>query len=168
MRDLQSNFVEPIEMRQFSVAAKKMKSSVRAFTEISPAVNGPEDEGAAGLKSSMINILNTILGAGLLAMPHSFTPLGIVLASMVVLLFGSLSAFGLHLLAVCGQRVGRNASFRSISQITYPRAGVFFDAAVAIKCFGVAVSYLVIIGDLMPGVLKDFQIGVDVDLIQHR
>jgi amino acid permease len=30
--------------------------------------------------------------------------------------------------------------------------GVFFDIAIAVKCFGVAVSYLIIIGDLMPQV----------------
>ena len=38
--------------------------------------------------------------------------------------------------------------------MTYPNAAVLFDAAIAIKCFGVAVSYLIIIGDLMPGVIE--------------
>jgi amino acid permease len=36
-----------------------------------------------------------------------------------------------------------------------------FDAAIAIKCFGVGVSYLIIIGDLMPGVVRGF-VGDDV------
>ncbi|KAI9676102.1 MAG: hypothetical protein M1817_000846 [Caeruleum heppii] len=40
--------------------------------------------------------------------------------------------------------------------MTYPNAAVVFDAAIAIKCFGVGVSYLIIIGDLMPGVIKGF------------
>ena len=108
------------------------------------------NEGSAGIPSSMINILNTILGAGLLAMPHAVDTLGLLLAVFVILLSGSASAFGLYLLAVCGSLVGRSSSFQSVANITYPKAGLFFEIAVAIKCFGVAVSYLVIIGDLVP------------------
>lgn len=40
--------------------------------------------------------------------------------------------------------------------MTYPNAAVLFDAAIAVKCFGVGVSYLIIIGDLMPGVVRGF------------
>jgi len=45
--------------------------------------------------------------------------------------------------------------------MTYPNAAVVFDAAIAIKCFGVGVSYLIIIGDLMPGVVRGFNEGAD-------
>ncbi|KAG0645148.1 Vacuolar amino acid transporter 5 [Hyphodiscus hymeniophilus] len=41
------------------------------------------------------------------------------------------------------------------------RDPVIFDAAIAIKCFGVGVSYLIIIGDLMPGVVRGFNEGAD-------
>jgi len=34
--------------------------------------------------------------------------------------------------------------------ITFPQASIFFDLAISIKCFGVSVSYLIIVGDLMP------------------
>jgi len=40
--------------------------------------------------------------------------------------------------------------------MTYPGAAILFDAAIAVKCFGVGVSYLIIIGDLMPGVIRGF------------
>lgn len=66
---------------------------------------------------------------------------------------GSLSAFGLLLLSKCAAYAGREASFFNISKITYPSASIWFDFAIAIKCFGVSISYLVIIGDLMPKVL---------------
>ncbi len=45
--------------------------------------------------------------------------------------------------------MGRTSSFNAISKITFPNAAVFFDTAIAIKCFGVAVSYLIVIGSLM-------------------
>ena len=40
--------------------------------------------------------------------------------------------------------------------MTYPRATVLFDAAIAIKCAGVSTSYLIIIGGLMPRVILSF------------
>jgi amino acid permease len=39
-----------------------------------------------------------------------------------------------------------------------PALTLVIDAAVAIKCFGVATSYLIVIGDLMPDVMQ--QLGV--------
>ncbi|KAI3632969.1 hypothetical protein MIR68_009044 [Amoeboaphelidium protococcarum] len=126
--------------------------------EQSVPMDDDHGDGTAGIPSSMINILNTIMGAGLLAMPNAITTLGIGLAVIVIMLSGSAAAFGLYLLARCAALVGRSASFNSVSKITYPQAAVFFDIAVAIKCFGVGVSYLVIIGDLAPSVLHDFNV----------
>ncbi|KAG6367677.1 hypothetical protein INS49_001871 [Diaporthe citri] len=54
-----------------------------------------------------------------------------------------------------------SSSFFALSQLTYPNAAVIFDAAIAVKCFGVAVSYLIIIGDLMPGVVRGFNESAD-------
>ncbi|EIE75899.1 hypothetical protein RO3G_00603 [Rhizopus delemar RA 99-880] len=65
----------------------------------------------------------------------------------------SASGIGLYFLSRCAARTeGRQASFFAISKLTWPKVAVLFDLAIAIKCFGVAVSYLIIIGDLMPQV----------------
>ena len=45
-----------------------------------------------------------------------------------------------------------DVSYYSVCQRTYPAVTLLIDAAVAIKCYGVAVSYLIVIGDLMPEV----------------
>lgn len=73
---------------------------------------------------------------------------------MILILYaGCTSGLGLYFLARCADKVGgRNASFSSLSRLTWPKLGIFFDTAIAIKCFGVAISYLIIIGDLMPQV----------------
>lgn len=80
------------------------------------------------------------------------------------------SGLGLYLQARCAQYLDRgSASFFALSQITYPNASVIFDAAIAIKCFGVGVSYLIIIGDLMPGVVEGFLGGApEHDFLAHR
>lgn len=88
-----------------------------------------------------------------LAMSH----MGILLGTLVILWSGLTAAFGLYLQSRCARYLeGGTSSFFALSQITYPNAAVIFDAAIAIKCFGVGVSYLIIIGDLMPGVVLGF------------
>lgn len=112
--------------------------------------------------SSNINLLNTIVGAGTLAMPLAMSHMGVMLGVIIILWSGFTSAFGLYLQARCARYLDRgNSSFFALSQITYPNAAVVFDAAIAIKCFGVGVSYLIIIGDLMPGVMRGFDSRVD-------
>lgn len=120
----------------------------------------PKQAGTAGSASwisSVINLVNTIVGAGVLAMPHALSNMGIVLGTLVILWAGLTSGFGLYLQTRCARYLDRGgASFFALSQITYPNAAVIFDAAIAVKCFGVGVSYLIIIGDLMPGVVRGF------------
>ena len=90
-------------------------------------------------------------------MPLAISHMGIVLGVLVVLWSGITAGFGLYLQSRCAQYLERgSASFFALSQITYPNASVVFDAAIAIKCFGVGVSYLIIIGDLMPAVFQGF------------
>ncbi|BCS29463.1 putative amino acid transporter [Aspergillus puulaauensis] len=126
-------------------------------------VRGKQNPGAhhqASWISCVINLVNTIVGAGVLAMPLAISHMGIVLGVFVILWSGVTAGFGLYLQSRCAQYLDRgSASFFALSQITYPNAAVIFDAAIAIKCFGVGVSYLIIIGDLMPGVVQGFAGG---------
>ncbi|KAF7118476.1 hypothetical protein CNMCM5793_008002 [Aspergillus hiratsukae] len=114
-------------------------------------------QGDASWISCVINLVNTIIGAGVLAMPLAISRMGIVLGIFVILWSGMTAGLGLYLQARCAQYLDRgSSSFFALSQLTYPNAAVVFDAAIAIKCFGVGVSYLIIIGDLMPGVVQGF------------
>jgi len=97
--------------------------------------------------------------------------MGIVLGTIVIVWAGLTAGFGLYLQTRCARYLERGrSSFFALSQITYPKASVIFDAAIAIKCFGVGVSYLIIIGDLMPGVVRGLNstIGDDSFLIDRH
>ncbi|KAF7586725.1 hypothetical protein BBP40_008404 [Aspergillus hancockii] len=130
----------------------------------------PGFHGSATWISCVINLVNTIVGAGVLAMPLAMSHMGIVLGTIVILWSGTTAGFGLYLQSRCAQYLDRGtASFFALSQLTYPNAAVVFDAAIAIKCFGVGVSYLIIIGDLMPGVVQGFVGGSpDYDFLVDR
>lgn len=124
---------------------------------------GKKDAGFVGQASwisSVINLVNTILGAGLLAMPSALSKMGILLGIFIIAWAGLTAGFGLYLQSRCARYIDRGtASFAALSQITYPNLSIIFDAAIAIKCFGVGVGYLIIIGDLMPGVVQGFSPG---------
>lgn len=90
-------------------------------------------------------------------MPLALSRMGVFLGIFIILWAGVTAGFGLYLQTRCARYLERgSASFFALSQITYPNAAVIFDAAISIKCFGVGVSYLIIIGDLMPGVVEGF------------
>ena len=104
--------------------------------------------------SSIINLTNTILGSGMLALPSALAATGLVEGLCLILFCASASAFGLYLLSRVASQLGRKASFFNCASITYPSFAIFFDVAIAIKCFGVSISYLVIFGGLLPEIVN--------------
>ncbi|KJZ72536.1 hypothetical protein HIM_08060 [Hirsutella minnesotensis 3608] len=126
--------------------------------------------GQASTLSSIVNLLNTIVGAGTLAMPSVLSHMGIMLGVVMILWSGVTASFGLYLQSRCARYLDRgSSSFFALSQITYPGASVIFDLAIAVKCFGVGVSYMIIIGDLMPGVMLGFNRDVvDIPYLVDR
>ncbi|KAH6959106.1 transmembrane amino acid transporter protein-domain-containing protein [Fusarium avenaceum] len=148
-------------MTNYSTISDGNASNIRSAGDMSrPRRRGHKDGGHGGQAttiSSVVNLLNTIVGAGTLAMPSVMSHMGIMLGVVLILWSGLTAAFGLYLQSRCARYLDRGtSSFFALSQITYPNAAVIFDAAIAIKCFGVGVSYMIIIGDLMPGVVLGF------------
>jgi amino acid permease len=95
-------------------------------------------------------------------MPSVLSHMGIMLGVILIIWSGITAAFGLFLQSKCARYLDRGtSSFFALSQITYPGAAVIFDLAIAVKCFGVGVSYMIIIGDLMPGVVLGFNEHAD-------
>ena len=98
----------------------------------------PDGKRGAPLRSGVFVLANTILGAGMLGLPAAFAGCGMVMGSFLILLFASASVLGLHLLSEAADIVGRPATFHSVAEAALPGFGLLFDAAIAVKCFGVA------------------------------
>ncbi|CAG8574479.1 16031_t:CDS:2 [Acaulospora morrowiae] len=130
-----------------------------SFSDQAPLLEDVEEDsevqyGSASHFSCAINLSNTILGTGMLAMPAAIASTGLLLGSIMIFYAASASALGLYFLSLAAVSTkGRNSSFFAVSKLTYPKAALFFDIAIAIKCFGVGISYLIIIGDLMPQIV---------------
>lgn len=71
---------------------------------------------------------------------QALASVGIIPGMITCLFSGGVAAFGLYLLSLCAAKAPhRRASFFAVAELTFPRAAVFFDAAIAIKCFGVSI-----------------------------
>ncbi|KAH7927298.1 vacuolar amino acid transporter 5 [Leucogyrophana mollusca] len=117
-------------------------------------IKPPPREGPATIVSSVSNLANTIIGSGMLTFPLALASAGIIPGMITCVLSGAVGAFGLYLLSLCARYTPhRRSSFFAVSQLTFPKAAIFFDAAIATKCFGVSISYLIIIKSLMPNVV---------------
>lgn len=68
----------------------------------------------------------------------------------MLLTFGCSSTLALMLLCEAADFVGRPATFNAVAERAIPGSGILVDAAIALKCFGVATSYLIVIGDSAP------------------
>ena len=110
--------------------------------------------------SCTANLANTILGAGVLGLPHALASTGSLSGVILLTVAAYFSAIGLHLLSVCALDTTppisktSSSSFYSVATAAYPPATMLIDGAVAFKCFGVSTSYLTIIGDCMVDVME--------------
>lgn len=105
----------------------------------------------AGFFSGSLNLIKTIMGTGMLCLPAAFQAIGVIPAFLMLFLAAFLSAFGLYLLTRSVERVGgRDVEFATLSKATYPRLSPLFDLAIFLKCIGVAIGYLVVVGNLVP------------------
>ena len=90
------------------------------------------------------------INPGVLGLPHAFASTGFIGGTVILLVCACSSAFALHFLGKCAKKIPSPVSFYSVAEVALPGYSLWIDFAVAIKCYGVATSYLVVIGDLMP------------------
>ena len=113
-----------------------------------------DPERGASTVSSSISLVKTIIGAGLLSMPLAYSTDGIIFGTFIILLAAATSGYGLFLQCYVSRYVPpQHATFFNLCSITYPHLSVVFDLAIAVQCFGCAISYLVLIRDLMPTII---------------
>lgn len=106
--------------------------------------------------SSLFNLTSTILGAGILALPYAFSRTGYALGIALIIFSAATALFSLHLLALCGAKAGIPASFYTVTDASVPKLTFLVDVSVITLCLGTAISYMIVIGGLMPQVMDNF------------
>ncbi|KNC81178.1 hypothetical protein SARC_06489 [Sphaeroforma arctica JP610] len=117
--------------------------------------------------ASILNLVKTILGASLLALPNAIQAGGYLVGFILLGMSASAAVFGLDILAHCARNMehtkSRDSTYGGIALDLVPSMGKFIDFAVAIKCFGVSISYLIIVGDLLPDVAREWGLAEYMD-----
>lgn len=116
-------------------------------------------------------LLHTSLGTGLISIPFFYKNNGIILSVALLTFSYLMSTTGLILQCQLSNwlptlTLKKKLSFKSIGDLLFDEKSnkiVLFDIAIAIKCFGVSISYLIVIGDLMPQILKYFTSKIDIN-----
>lgn len=108
----------------------------------------------ASFFSCYVCLANTIMGAGILGLPYAFSRTGYVIGFILMIICAASSCFSLHELSICAKQTVKPSSFYSVAMISASQFAWLIDLAVAIKCFGVSISYLIILSGLMPEAMK--------------
>lgn len=117
-----------------------------------------DDAASATIVSCVANLMNTIIGSGMLGLPGAFAGSGTVQGTFLLLLAAIFSFNGLRLMSASAIQVGitpnRPSSFYRVTNAAIPRFTFLIDLAVSIKCFGVATGYFITISDALVDVAR--------------
>ena len=108
----------------------------------------------ASIFSCYCNMINSIMGAGILGLPYAFANTGWVFGILLNLISAYFAILGCRLLSFCSSVTPAPTSFFNILHVINPHATIIVDISVALLTCGSSTAYLIIIGDLMPASLE--------------
>ena len=109
--------------------------------------------GSASIFSSSVNLANTIMGTGILALPAAVAECGIVLGVLFMMLSAGAGMLSLHFLSQSAHRAGRPANFYSVCVAAHPKLPVAVDLIVVANGFLAATTFLIVATDSLTKLL---------------
>ena len=135
---------EPDEAGPLS-GTQPLRRSTRLGSSAAPAA-AP----GASLLAGTLNLLNTVVGGGILSLPFAFKSCGLLAGVLYQLVFGAMSWYGCYLLLDCLQHAKTATSFEALAQAAFGRAGFLaYNLAALVNCYGACVSYVIVVGDVL-------------------
>eukprot|EP00033_Pygsuia_biforma_P004413 GCRY01004837.1.p1 GENE.GCRY01004837.1~~GCRY01004837.1.p1 ORF type:complete len:511 (-),score=121.43 GCRY01004837.1:377-1909(-) len=128
----------------------------------------------ASVAASIVNLGNTILGAGLLSIPLGIKHSGLGLGIALVLLLSFAATLTLQYLVFCCQKLNRASGYKQTAEAAFPQfpwISQVIDLAIVLKTIGVTSAYLIIIGDLAPPLVSQLTGSLSAelqDILAHR
>ena len=120
-------------------------SSLRSYTDLADhAGNAPPS-----LVGVTFNLVNAVIGVGVLAMPFCFHESGLILGILLLTCIGLLTEQTIYLLVIAGKIVGAKSYSGTARRTFGARSAFAVDIGVILLNFGTAVAYLDVIGDVL-------------------
>ena len=110
----------------------------------------------SSVSSSIMNLANTVMGARIMGLPYAVSQCGYLLSAIFFLFFSLLSSIALNLAMSAARTLSPHSSYDSMSKASIARINKLVDLAVSINSFGVATSYMIVVGDSAVPVVHEF------------
>ncbi|OQS06777.1 hypothetical protein THRCLA_20289 [Thraustotheca clavata] len=130
-----------------------LATHVVLYDEGETFVASPSDPPAAGLSGSWgvcMNVLNSIVGAGVIAIPHAMADGGFLPVMMLLILGALLTMYSMNVIVSLGD-LHQADTFEGLAKVAFGYRGFlvvcFFQFVFS---FGANCSYLLVIGDTLP------------------
>eukprot|EP00033_Pygsuia_biforma_P003086 GCRY01003393.1.p1 GENE.GCRY01003393.1~~GCRY01003393.1.p1 ORF type:complete len:623 (-),score=148.18 GCRY01003393.1:29-1897(-) len=108
----------------------------------------------AGKVGSSFNLANYIIGAGILALPLTFSWTGLVLQSVLLFVMGLFSAYTARMIIFCGIETGASTYQGCVRKLLGQKASTSLSLLIAIGNFGSLCAYLILIGDFATSIAE--------------
>lgn len=110
---------------------------------------------AGEIYAAYFNLLKTIVGGGIVTFPSFFVTFGILPTVLFAMSAAALAFLGLLMLCDCARLAqSKEKTFSASLKIICPRIAKYFNAIVFVKCFGVSISYIMIVRSLMDSIAE--------------
>ncbi|KPA73915.1 amino acid transporter aATP11 putative (AAT25.1) [Leptomonas pyrrhocoris] len=109
-----------------------------------------------GMLSSGFNMASTSVGAGILGLPAAFHSVGIIMATVYLVLITAETIYSMHLLVQVSERTGLRSFEEMARHLLHPRADIVVAILRVLHTFGGTVAFVVTIGDLLRPILASF------------
>ncbi|XP_067242602.1 probable sodium-coupled neutral amino acid transporter 6 [Chanodichthys erythropterus] len=110
----------------------------------------------ASFMSSAFNLMNAIMGSGILGLSYAMANTGIIGFSILLLVVSSLAVYSIHLLLLLCDKTGIN-SYEGLGEKAFNRPGkILVACSILIQNIGAMSSYLFILKSEMPAAITGF------------
>ena len=160
---------EPVSASEKRIASHSLLEELHGESIDIPVKN--KDIGTASIPSSVFNLCNTVIGAGILGFPSAIANTGYIPAIILFVFVAIVTSFSLHLNMISGRTLRPKASYKALCEATAPKLKILVDATIALTTFGVLCAYLIVIGDsLPPGTLyTTYSLSLSlIDYVQNK
>lgn len=120
---------------------------------------------AGGLKGSIMTILASTVGAGILSLPYAINLAGLYEGIVIFILGMIVSLYTCQLLVLSAEKTGK-LTYESIgNELFGPRMRVFAEINMIVNNYGTVIAYIVLLKDLIPNSLHLF--GVKSAILEN-
>lgn len=117
------------------------------------------------LAGGVLNLVNSIVGAGVLSLPYAFKLCGRGVGVAYVLIFGALARHSSSLLIESSAIKGIR-SYEGLASAAMGRAGWYWlNLAIFANNTGACLSYMIVIGDIVPNLLTEMGMPTDRSVV---